>query len=186
MPWSGWRCLLEKLQSWAHCNINPCFGERRVLHFVFFTFMHSTSLRLLRPLHSLSRVMSLEYQSARASELRENMKAVLSEVEAACNSRPVSHSAALAHNQARLVPISKIKPASDIKALYDAGYRHFGENYIQELVDKAEIVSVIKARANISFQTTSHGISWAHYKVTKQSSWPVSSCSRTPPETSYS
>ena len=38
------------------------------------------------------------------------------------------------------MPISKIKPASDIKALYDAGYRTFGENYIQELVDKAAIV----------------------------------------------
>jgi uncharacterized pyridoxal phosphate-containing UPF0001 family protein len=38
------------------------------------------------------------------------------------------------------VAISKLKPASDIQALYDAGYRHFGENYIQELVDKAEVV----------------------------------------------
>ena len=33
--------------------------------------------------------------------------------------------------------MSKLKPASDIQALYDAGHRHFGENYIQELVDKA-------------------------------------------------
>lgn len=39
------------------------------------------------------------------------------------------------------MPISKLKPASDIKALYDLGYRHFGENYIQELADKAEAVS---------------------------------------------
>jgi uncharacterized pyridoxal phosphate-containing UPF0001 family protein len=39
--------------------------------------------------------------------------------------------------QPRLVAVSKLKPASDIQALYDAGYRHFGENYIQELVDKA-------------------------------------------------
>jgi uncharacterized pyridoxal phosphate-containing UPF0001 family protein len=39
-----------------------------------------------------------------------------------------------------LVAISKLKPASDIQALYDAGHRHFGENYIQELVDKAAAV----------------------------------------------
>jgi uncharacterized pyridoxal phosphate-containing UPF0001 family protein len=39
-----------------------------------------------------------------------------------------------------LVAVSKLKPASDIKALYDAGYRHFGENYIQEMVDKAHAV----------------------------------------------
>lgn len=31
-----------------------------------------------------------------------------------------------------------MKPASDIQALYDAGHRHFGENYIQEMVDKSE------------------------------------------------
>lgn len=37
--------------------------------------------------------------------------------------------------------MSKLKPASDIQALYDAGVRHFGENYIQEMVDKAEVVS---------------------------------------------
>lgn len=41
-----------------------------------------------------------------------------------------------------MVAVSKLKPASDIKALYDAGYRHFGENYIQEMVDKAAVVSL--------------------------------------------
>ncbi|KAK9241423.1 hypothetical protein V1525DRAFT_335175 [Lipomyces kononenkoae] len=38
----------------------------------------------------------------------------------------------------RLVAVSKVKPASDIQILYEhAGHRHFGENYVQELVDKA-------------------------------------------------
>ena len=31
-----------------------------------------------------------------------------------------------------LVAVSKIKPASDILAAYDAGQRHFGESYVQE------------------------------------------------------
>ncbi|HVX50967.1 MAG TPA: YggS family pyridoxal phosphate-dependent enzyme [Chitinophagaceae bacterium] len=35
-----------------------------------------------------------------------------------------------------LVAVSKTKPAEDILALYDAGQRDFGENYVQELVDK--------------------------------------------------
>ncbi len=35
-----------------------------------------------------------------------------------------------------LVAVSKIKPASDIKALYDEGQLDFGENYVQELVEK--------------------------------------------------
>ncbi|GAA0552541.1 YggS family pyridoxal phosphate-dependent enzyme [Chitinophaga japonensis] len=37
---------------------------------------------------------------------------------------------------ARLVAVSKTKPVADIQALYDAGQRVFGENYVQELVQK--------------------------------------------------
>ncbi|WP_336514065.1 YggS family pyridoxal phosphate-dependent enzyme [Pollutibacter soli] len=40
-----------------------------------------------------------------------------------------------AHN-ATLVAVSKIKPVSDIKALYNQGQLDFGENYVQELDDK--------------------------------------------------
>lgn len=35
-----------------------------------------------------------------------------------------------------LVAVSKTKPVEDIKELYDLGHRDFGENYVQELVDK--------------------------------------------------
>jgi len=35
-----------------------------------------------------------------------------------------------------LVAVSKIKTVADIKELYDAGQRDFGENYVQELVEK--------------------------------------------------
>jgi PLP dependent protein len=38
--------------------------------------------------------------------------------------------------KARLIAVSKTKPAEDIQALYDLGQRDFGENYVQELVDK--------------------------------------------------
>jgi PLP dependent protein len=37
-----------------------------------------------------------------------------------------------------LIAVSKTKPIADIQELYDAGHRHFGENYVQELVDKYE------------------------------------------------
>ncbi len=37
-----------------------------------------------------------------------------------------------------LVAVSKTKPIEDILALYDLGQRDFGENYVQELVEKAE------------------------------------------------
>lgn len=42
----------------------------------------------------------------------------------------------LAAHNVTLVAVSKIKPASDIQALYDLGQRDFGENYVQELVEK--------------------------------------------------
>ncbi len=39
-----------------------------------------------------------------------------------------------------LVAVSKTKPVEDIKALYDLGQRDFGENYVQELVDKQSVL----------------------------------------------
>jgi pyridoxal phosphate enzyme (YggS family) len=42
----------------------------------------------------------------------------------------------LAKNKVTLVAVSKTKPAEDIQAMYDLGQRDFGENYVQELVDK--------------------------------------------------
>lgn len=46
----------------------------------------------------------------------------------------------LAPQQVTLVAVSKIKPASDIQALYDLGQRDFGENYVQEVVDKQGVL----------------------------------------------
>ena len=39
-----------------------------------------------------------------------------------------------------LIAVSKTKPASDIQTLYDAGQRAFGENKVQELVEKYEVL----------------------------------------------
>jgi len=38
--------------------------------------------------------------------------------------------------KATLVAVSKTKPIADLQELYDLGQRDFGENYVQELVDK--------------------------------------------------
>lgn len=42
----------------------------------------------------------------------------------------------LSRDKVTLVAVSKTKPVSDIQELYDLGQRDFGENYVQELVDK--------------------------------------------------
>ena len=46
------------------------------------------------------------------------------------------------HRQPLLVAVSKYKPASDVLACYENDQRDFGENYVQELVDKAKEVRV--------------------------------------------
>jgi pyridoxal phosphate enzyme (YggS family) len=43
----------------------------------------------------------------------------------------------LSAKKVQLIAVSKTKPASDIEALYQLGQRDFGENYVQELVDKS-------------------------------------------------
>lgn len=44
----------------------------------------------------------------------------------------------LAPYKAKLIPVSKTKPGEAIMEAYDAGYKVFGENKVQELVDKHE------------------------------------------------
>ncbi len=42
----------------------------------------------------------------------------------------------LKHGNVQLVAVSKVQPVNDIKTLYDLGQRDFGENYVQELIEK--------------------------------------------------
>jgi pyridoxal phosphate enzyme (YggS family) len=44
------------------------------------------------------------------------------------------------NGKATLVAVSKTKPEEDLQALYNEGQRDFGENYVQELVDKEAIL----------------------------------------------
>ncbi|KAJ7497065.1 hypothetical protein FB451DRAFT_1018760 [Mycena latifolia] len=46
----------------------------------------------------------------------------------------------VAPNPATLVAVSKYKPASDIQACFSDGQLDFGENYVQELEDKAKVL----------------------------------------------
>jgi PLP dependent protein len=46
----------------------------------------------------------------------------------------------LTSRQVTLIAVSKTKPVEDVKELYDLGQRDFGENYVQELVDKLSLL----------------------------------------------
>ncbi len=45
-----------------------------------------------------------------------------------------------ANSSVTLVAVSKLKPASEIEALYKLGQLDFGENYVQELVEKQAVL----------------------------------------------
>ncbi|XP_065351200.1 pyridoxal phosphate homeostasis protein [Cloeon dipterum] len=60
------------------------------------------------------------------------LKNALERFEAACKRRPQELSSILP----RLVAVSKTKPNELVIAAYEAGQRHFGENYVQELNQK--------------------------------------------------
>ncbi|KAJ8766579.1 hypothetical protein K2173_023826 [Erythroxylum novogranatense] len=51
--------------------------------------------------------------------------------------RQVAERAGGRPDKIRVVAVSKTKPVALIRQVYDAGHRCFGENYVQEIVDKA-------------------------------------------------
>ena len=44
------------------------------------------------------------------------------------------------NHKASLIAVSKTKPVADISELYELGQKDFGENYVQELVDKEAVL----------------------------------------------
>jgi len=74
-------------------------------------------------------------RSLAAMGIPEQLRAVQDKVQAAAAARAATHK--IAEAPVRLVAVSKTKPVEDLKEAYDAGHRHFGENYVQELVDKS-------------------------------------------------
>lgn len=52
-----------------------------------------------------------------------------------------------------LVAVSKYRPASDILACHEAGQKDFGENYIQELAEKAQQVSLFSFNGAVACLT---------------------------------
>jgi pyridoxal phosphate enzyme (YggS family) len=65
------------------------------------------------------------------SEARSRIAAVEARVQAACDR------AGRRRDEVRLIAVSKLQPAEAVRMAYEAGLRDFGENYAQELRDKA-------------------------------------------------
>lgn len=52
----------------------------------------------------------------------------------------------------RVVAVSKTKPVSLIRQVYDAGHRCFGENYVQEIVEKTPQVVLHLLSPQLTFR----------------------------------
>ena len=66
-----------------------------------------------------------------SSSVASSLASVRDRVAAACAARKSACAAC------RLVGVSKLKPVSTLMEAYEAGLRHFGENYVQEIVAKS-------------------------------------------------
>lgn len=64
--------------------------------------------------------------------LKDNLNDVIKNIHESCHVKGINP------NDITLIAVSKTKPAEMIQELYDAGCRNFGENKVQELVDKYE------------------------------------------------
>lgn len=66
--------------------------------------------------------------------LSDNLKQVKENIIEACNR------AGRNPDDVKLIAVSKTKPVEMLKEVYDTGMRDFGENYVQELIDKIEVM----------------------------------------------
>jgi uncharacterized pyridoxal phosphate-containing UPF0001 family protein len=86
---------------------------------------------------------------------------ILARIEQARTKHAVQHAV-------RLVAVSKTKTVDEIRQAYDAGQRHFGENYVDELEEKQPKVEV----EPLSCRWTSGGTSSATSSPTRsRRSW---------------
>ncbi|PSN50545.1 Proline synthase co-transcribed bacterial protein [Blattella germanica] len=80
------------------------------------------------------------------------LRCVLERVQVASQKRSLE----LQKVQPRLVAVSKTKPKENIIAAYEAGQRHFGENYVQELVDKGHDAEILQKCSDIKWHFIGH------------------------------
>ena len=66
--------------------------------------------------------------------LKENLKDVQNNIDKVCENKQIPR------ENVTLIAVSKTKPVEMLQEIYDAGCRDFGENKVQELIDKYEVM----------------------------------------------
>ncbi|WP_031554895.1 YggS family pyridoxal phosphate-dependent enzyme, partial [Oribacterium sp. FC2011] len=82
--------------------------------------------------------------------IESNLKSVEEKIKAACGRAGRNPS------EVTLVAVSKTKPFSDILEARNAGAKEFGENYVQEMMDKIEDAENITDMSNVRWHMIGH------------------------------
>uniref|UniRef100_A0A1B0CUS6 Pyridoxal phosphate homeostasis protein n=2 Tax=Lutzomyia longipalpis TaxID=7200 RepID=A0A1B0CUS6_LUTLO len=85
-------------------------------------------------------------------DIKQNLKLVVGKIEEAFRKRSPS----LQTEKPYLVAVSKTKPAELVVEAYSAGQRHFGENYVQELVEKSHNPELLEKCKDIKWHFIGH------------------------------
>uniref|UniRef100_A0A7G3AQK8 Pyridoxal phosphate homeostasis protein n=2 Tax=Lutzomyia longipalpis TaxID=7200 RepID=A0A7G3AQK8_LUTLO len=85
-------------------------------------------------------------------DIKQNLKLVVEKIEEAFRKRSPS----LQTEKPYLVAVSKTKPAELVVEAYSAGQRHFGENYVQELVEKSHNPELLEKCKEIKWHFIGH------------------------------
>lgn len=93
-------------------------------------------------------VVTNDMSSMAGSAIRHNLKIISDKVRMVYMDAPV---ATRASKPPRLVAVSKTKPKEMILEAYDAGHRHFGENYVQELAEKSNDPEILERCPDIQW-----------------------------------
>ncbi|XP_068085417.1 pyridoxal phosphate homeostasis protein isoform X2 [Anabrus simplex] len=84
-------------------------------------------------------------------DIVKNLQVIRDKIQKAVQKRPAE-----LKFQPRLVAVSKTKPKELVIAAYNAGQRHFGENYVQELFDKGNDPELVESCPDIHWHFIGH------------------------------
>lgn len=85
-------------------------------------------------------------------EIATNLKVVRDKILTASIKRPLEYR----YFEPRLVAVSKLKPPELIIEAYEAGQRHFGENYVNELIEKGNHPNILEKCKEIRWHFIGH------------------------------
>lgn len=94
--------------------------------------------------------MSSRAIQPRIQELRRRFTSIHERIEAACRRSGRSP------DEVTLIAVSKTFPVDDVRSAIEAGHTHFGENRVQEFVEKAEQVAPRRQGGDVTWHMIGH------------------------------